>query len=152
MREVVEKDSHHRDTIWVPSRNAWEESGKIISSDSFKLLWTAILLHVKKNCPHQGWPWWRSLSWWLWHGFWWRRWSQLWPTTTLGSSWLASHAASSWNPYSSKVRELLTQLVLFLHKAIKINSVLQLLIFATLLLFKFFVSLLVGLATSMTLN
>lgn len=39
-----------------------------------------------------------------------------------------------------------------LYKAIKINTVLQLLIFASLLLFKFFVSLLVGLATSMTLN
>lgn len=49
-REVVGKDSHHQDMIWVPSRNAWEEIGKIISTDYVKLIWTSMLLKVKK-CP-----------------------------------------------------------------------------------------------------
>lgn len=51
MREDVGKDSRHQDMTWVPSRNAWEESGMIISTDSFKLIWASVLLQVKKNLP-----------------------------------------------------------------------------------------------------
>lgn len=38
MREVAGKDSPHQDMTWVPSRNAWEESGKTIRTDSLKLI------------------------------------------------------------------------------------------------------------------
>lgn len=51
MREDAEKDSRHQDMTWVPSRNAWEGSGMILSTDSFKLIWSPVLLQVKKNVP-----------------------------------------------------------------------------------------------------
>lgn len=106
MTEVEGRDSLRPGTTWVLNRNAWEETGETSGNTNAQFFFVACICCCLRSFiyPWQGWPWWRPLPWGIWLGLWrWRR-TQLWPTTALGPSWLAPHAATSWHSHSGEVR------------------------------------------------